>query len=630
MAAQNTSKMSLRQQVSAMKRVLGYMLRDYKFSFFMVVVCILGSALATLRGTLFMQSLIDDYIVPLTQAQSPDFSELAAALVSVAITYGIGILCAYSYNRIMVNVSQGTMRNLRVELFRHMESLPIRYFDTHAHGDIMSIYTNDVDTLRQLMSQSIPQVINSGVTILTSFISMLVLDIPLTILTLAMILVMAFVTSKIAAKSSIYFAKQQKDLGAVNGYIEEMMDGQKVVKVFCHEEKSVEQFRRLNQELRESADKANTFSNITMPVNMSLGNISYVLCAVVGAAFALNGYLGLTLGTLVSFLTLNKNSTQPVSQISQQMNSIVMAMAGAQRIFDLMDEEPEEDNGYVELVNVKEEPDGSLRETSERTNVWTWKHPHKADGTVTYKKLEGDITFDDVDFGYEEGKIVLHNIKLYATPGQKIAFVGSTGTGKTTITNLINRFYDIADGKIRYDGININKIKKGDLRRSLGMVLQDTHLFTGTVMDNIRYGRLDATDEECIAAAKLANADGFIRRLPDGYQTILTGDGANLSQGQRQLLAIARAAVADPPVLILDEATSSIDTRTETLVQQGMDGLMYGRTTFVIAHRLSTVKNSDCIMVLEQGRIIERGTHDQLIAEKGRYYQLYTGNQISA
>ena len=628
MAAQNTGKMSLRQQMAAMKRVLGYLLRDYKFPFFMVVVCILGSALATLRGTLFMQSLIDDYIVPL--AQSPDFSQLAAALVSVAITYGIGILCAYGYNRIMVNVSQGTMRNLRVELFRHMESLPIRYFDTHAHGDIMSIYTNDVDTLRQLMSQSIPQVINSGVTILTSFISMLVLDIPLTILTLAMILVMAFVTSKIAAKSSVYFAKQQKDLGAVNGYIEEMMEGQKVVKVFCHEEKSVEQFRKLNQELRESADKANTFSNITMPVNMSLGNVSYVLCAVVGAVFALNGYLGLTLGTLVSFLTLNKNASQPVSQISQQMNSIVMAMAGAQRIFDLMDEEPEEDNGYVELVHVRENPDGSLRETSGRTNVWAWKHPHQADGTVTYTKLEGGITFDDVDFGYEEGKIVLHNIKLYATPGQKIAFVGSTGAGKTTITNLINRFYDIADGKIRYDGININKIKKGDLRRSLGMVLQDTHLFTGTVMDNIRYGRLDATDGACIAAAKLANADGFIRRLPDGYQTVLTGDGANLSQGQRQLLAIARAAVADPPVLILDEATSSIDTRTEALVQQGMDGLMAGRTTFVIAHRLSTVKNSDCIMVLEQGRIIERGTHDQLIAEKGRYYQLYTGNQIGA
>ena len=610
MDAQNTGKMSLRQQVSAMKRVLGYLLRDYKFAFFIVVVCILGSALATLRGTLFMQSLIDDYIVPLTQAQTPDFSKLAAALVAVALTYGIGILCAYGYNRIMVNVSQGTMRNLRVELFQHMESLPIRYFDTHAHGDIMSIYTNDVDTLRQLISQSIPQLLNSFVTILTSFISMMVLDIPLTLLTLAMIGIMAFVTSKIAAKSAVYFAKQQKDLGAVNGYIEEMVEGQKVVKVFCHETKSVEQFRRFNQELRESADKANTFSNITMPVNMSLGNISYVLCAVAGAIFALNGYLGLTLGTLVSFLTLNKNSTQPVSQISQQMNSIVMAMAGAQRIFDLMDEKAEVDNGYVELVNVKENPDGSFSETGERTNIWAWKHPHQADGSVTYKKLEGDITFHDVDFGYEEGKVVLHNISLHAAPGRKIAFVGSTGAGKTTITNLLNRFYDIVDGKIRYDGININKIQKGALRRSLGMVLQDTHLFTGTVMENIRYGRLDATDEECIAAAKLAHADGFIRRLPDGYQTILTGDGANLSQGQRQLLAIARAAVADPPVLVLDEATSSIDTRTETLVQKGMDGLMVGRTAFVIAHRLSTVKNSDCIMVMEHGRIVESGTHE--------------------
>ena len=628
MDAQNTGKMSLRQQVSAMKRVLGYLLRDYKFAFFIVVICILGSALATLRGTLFMQSLIDDSIVPLTQAQTPDFSKLAAALVAVALTYGIGILCAYGYNRIMVNVSQGTMRNLRMELFQHMESLPIRYFDTHAHGDIMSIYTNDVDTLRQLISQSIPQLLNSFVTILTSFISMLVLDIPLTLLTLAMIGIMAFVTSKIAAKSAVYFAKQQRDLGAVNGYIEEMMEGQKVVKVFCHETKSVEQFRRLNQELRESADKANTFSNITMPVNMSLGNISYVLCAVAGAIFALNGYLSLTLGTLVSFLTLNKNSTQPVSQISQQMNSIVMAMAGAQRIFDLMDEKAEVDNGYVELVNVKENPDGSFSETGERTNIWAWKHPHQADGSVTYQKLEGDITFHDVDFGYEEGKVVLHNISLHAAPGRKIAFVGSTGAGKTTITNLLNRFYDIADGKIRYDGININKIQKGALRRSLGMVLQDTHLFTGTVMENIRYGRLDATDEECIAAAKLAHADGFIRRLPDGYQTILTGDGANLSQGQRQLLAIARAAVADPPVLILDEATSSIDTRTETLVQKGMDGLMVGRTAFVIAHRLSTVKNSDCIMVMDHGRIVESGTHEQLLAGKGRYYQLYTGNAI--
>ena len=630
MMAQTNSKMSTKQQLQAMKRVLGYMLRNYKFSFLIVVICILGPVLATLRGTLFMQSLIDDYIVPLTQAQTPDYTALAGALLSVGATYGLGILCAYSYNRIMVNVSQGTMRNLRIELFRHMESLPIRYFDTHAHGDIMSVYTNDVDTLRQLMSQSIPQVINSSVTILTSFVSMLVLDVPLTLITLAAIGVMLFVTSRIAAKSSMYFARQQKDLGIVNGYIEEMMDGQKVVKVFCHEEKSLEQFRILNNRLRESADKANTFSNISMPINANLGNVSYVLCAVTGAIFALNGYLGLTLGTLVSFLTLNKNSTQPVSQISQQLNSIVMAMAGARRIFDLMDEEPEEDDGYVTLVNVREEPDGTLTETQERTNLWAWKHPHKADGTVTYQKLEGDITFDDVDFGYEEGKIVLHNIKLYATPGQKIAFVGSTGAGKTTITNLINRFYDIADGKIRYDGININKIRKADLRRSLGIVLQDTHLFTGTVMENIRYGRLDATDEECIAAAELANADGFIRRLPDGYQTVLTGDGANLSQGQRQLLAIARAAVADPPVLILDEATSSIDTRTEKLVQEGMDALMNGRTTFVIAHRLSTVRNSDCIMVLEQGRIIERGTHDQFIAEKGRYYQLYTGNAIGA
>ena len=624
------SSMSRKQQMQSLRRVLGTMLKNYKVSFFLVVVCILGAALATLRGTLFLQNLIDDYITPLTQAQTPDFSGLAGALLSVAGIYAIGILCAYGYNRIMVNVSQGTMRNVRVELFRHMESLPIRYFDTHAHGDIMSVYTNDVDTLRQLISQSIPQVINSSVTIVTSFVSMFVLDLPLTLVTLAMIAVMLFTTSKLAAKSSTYFSRQQKDLGRVNGYIEEMMDGQKVVKVFCHEDKSLEQFRRINDELRESADKANTFSNISMPVNANLGNISYVLCAVIGALLALSGSLGLTLGTLVSFLTLNKNATQPVSQISQQLNSIVMATAGAQRIFDLMDEKPEEDDGYVELVNVKENRDGTLTETDERTNVWAWKHPHQADGSVSYKKLEGDITFDDVDFGYEEGKIVLHNIKLYATPGQKIAFVGSTGAGKTTITNLINRFYDIADGKIRYDGININKIKKADLRRSLGIVLQDTHLFTGTVMDNIRYGRLDATDEECVAAAKLANADGFIRRLPDGYQTVLTGDGANLSQGQRQLLAIARTAVADPPVLILDEATSSIDTRTETLVQKGMDGLMTGRTTFVIAHRLSTVKNADCIMVLEQGRIIERGTHDQLIAAKGRYYQLYTGNAIGA
>ena len=619
-----------KQLIKTFGRVLSYMLKQYKFSFFIVILCVLGSALATLQGTLFMQTLIDDYIKPLTQTRHPDFSNLAGALASLAGIYAAGIICAYIYNRIMVNVSQGTMKKLRIELFEHMESLPIRYFDTHAHGDIMSVYTNDVDTLRQLMSQSIPQVINSLVTVVTSFVSMLLLDIPLTLVTLAMVGVMLLVTSKLAGRSASYFSRQQKDLGTVNGYIEEIMDGQKVVKVFCHEEKAIEQFKKLNDLLRDSSDKANTFSNITMPVNANLGNISYVLCAIIGAIMALNGYSGLTLGTLVSFLTLNKNSTQPVSQISQQTNSIVMAMAGAQRIFQLMDEEPEEDHGYVELVNVRKASDGTLTEANERTGVWAWRHPHKTDGTVTYKKLEGDVTFNDVDFGYGKNKIVLHNIKLFATPGQKIAFVGSTGAGKTTITNLINRFYDIADGKIRYDGININKIKKPDLRRSLGMVLQDTHLFTGTVMDNIRYGRLDASDEECIAAAKLANADGFIRRLPDGYQTVLTGDGANLSQGQRQLLAIARAAVADPPVLILDEATSSIDTHTESLVQEGMDRLMTGRTTFVIAHRLSTVRNSDCIMVLEQGRIIERGTHDELIEKKGRYYQLYTGNAISA
>ena len=623
-------KVDMKMLSRVMGRVLGYMLKKYWLAFIVVVLCVIGASLATLQGTLFMQSLYDDYISPLLLSETPDFSGLSAALFRVGTIYVVGILCAYAYNRIMVNVGQGTMRNLRIELFHHMESLPIKYFDTHAHGDIMSIYTNDVDTLRQLISQSIPQVVNSLVSVITTFASMFLLNIPLTLLTLLMIGVMLFVTSKIAAKSALYFGKQQKDLGRVNGYIEEMMDGQKVVKVFCHEEKSIEQFKKLNDDLRESARNANTFANITMPVNANIGNISYVLCAVVGSIMALSGYVGLTLGTLITFMTLNRNSSMPVTQISQQLNSVVMAMAGAGRVFSLLDEKPEEDNGYVELVNAKENPDGSLTEATERTGVWAWRHPHKADGTVTYTKLEGNITFNDVDFGYNEDKIVLHNIKLFATPGQKIAFVGSTGAGKTTITNLINRFYDIQDGKIRYDGININKIKKGDLRRSLGMVLQDTHLFTGTVMDNIRYGRLDATDEECIAAAKLANADGFVRRLPDGYQTMLTGDGANLSQGQRQLLAIARAAVADPPVLILDEATSSIDTRTEKLVQEGMDRLMKGRTTFVIAHRLSTVRNSDCIMVLEQVRIIERGTHDQLIEEKGRYYQLYTGNSIGA
>ena len=608
------------------KRILGYMLKYYKGSCLAVIVCVLGSALCTLQGTLFMQRLIDDYILPMTTADNPDFSGLAAALAKLAVIFAIGLVCAYGYNRIMVNVSQGTMRRLRMELFTHMESLPIRYFDTHAHGDIMSVYTNDVDTLRQLISQSIPQTLNSAVTLVTTFVSMLVLDIPLTVLSVLMVGVMLFTTSQLGSRSGKYFSRQQKDLGRVNGYIEEMMEGQKVVKVFCHEEKTFEEFQKLNQELRVSVENANKYANIMMPVNANIGNISYVLCAVIGALLALSGFGGLTLGTLVSFLTLNKNFTQPVTQISQQMNNIIMAMAGASRVFQLMDETPETDDGYVELVNAKENPDGTLTESAERTGIWAWKHPHQADGTVTYRKQEGHVTFDDVDFGYTDNKIVLHNITIDAKPGQKIAFVGSTGAGKTTITNLINRFYDIQDGKIRYDGININKIKKGDLRRSLGMVLQDTHLFTGTVMDNIRYGKLDATDEECIAAAKLANADGFIRRLPDGYQTMLTGDGANLSQGQRQLLAIARAAVADPPALILDEATSSIDTRTEALVQEGMDRLMKGRTTFVIAHRLSTVRNADCIMVLEQGRIIERGTHDQLIEAKGRYYQLYTGH----
>ena len=612
-----------------LKRVLGIMLREYKAQFCLVVALILGAALATLRGTLFMRDLVDEYIKPMIGAETPDFGPLAHALLSLALVYLIGLLCSYGYNRLMAVISQGTLKKIRIQLFSKMESLPIKYFDTTPHGDIMSVYTNDVDTLRQLIGQSVPQLVNSTVTIVLTFISMVCLNIPLTILTLCMVAVMLVAASKLGGMAGVYFMKQQSNLGKVNAYIEEMMEGQKVVKVFCHENENIEQFRKINQELRESTKNANKVANILMPVNGNLGNISYVLCAVLGAVLALNGMGSLTLGTLVSYLNLNRNFTQPVTQVSQQLNSVIMALAGAERIFKLLDQQPEVDNGYVELVNVEQQPDGTLTETPRRTGLWAWRHPHQADGTVTYKKLEGDIVFDDVDFGYNDEKIVLHNIKLFATPGQKIAFVGSTGAGKTTITNLINRFYDIQDGKIRYDGININKIKKTDLRRSLGIVLQDTHLFTGTVMENIRYGRLDATDEECVAAAKLANADSFVRRLPDGYQTVLTGDGANLSQGQRQLLAIARAAVADPPVLILDEATSSIDTRTEQLVQEGMDRLMKGRTTFVIAHRLSTVRNSDCIMVLEQGRIIERGTHDQLIEEKGRYYQLYTGNAIA-
>ncbi len=612
-----------------LKRVLDIMLQDYKAQFCFVMALILGAALATLRGTLFMRDLVDVYIKPMIGMESLDFGPLAHALLSLALVYLIGLLCSYGYNRLMAVISQGTLKKIRIQLFSQMESLPIKYFDTTPHGDIMSVYTNDVDTLRQLIGQSIPQLVNSTVTLVITFISMVCLNIPLTILTLCMVAVMLVVASKLGGMAGTYFIKQQSSLGKVNAYIEEMMEGQKVVKVFCHENENIERFRAINQELRESTKNANKIANILMPVNGNLGNISYVLCAALGAVLALNGMGSLTLGTLVSCLNLNRNFTQPVTQVSQQFNSIIMALAGAERIFKLLDEKPEADNGYVELVNVEQQPDGALTETSRRTGLWAWRHPHQADGTVTYKKLEGDIVFDDVDFGYNDEKIVLHNIKLFATPGQKIAFVGSTGAGKTTITNLINRFYDIQDGKIRYDGININKIRKADLRRSLGIVLQDTHLFTGTVMENIRYGRLEATDEECVAAAKLANADSFIRRLPDGYQTVLTGDGANLSQGQRQLIAIARAAVAGPPVLILDEATSSIDTRTEQLVQEGMDRLMKGRTTFVIAHRLSTVRNSDCIMVLEQGRIIERGTHDQLIEEKGRYYQLFTGSAIA-
>ncbi|MBO5094340.1 MAG: ABC transporter ATP-binding protein [Lachnospiraceae bacterium] len=619
------SKKSEKNQFALLKRVFGYMIKNYKVSCLVVVLGIVGSSLATLCMNLFLQSLIDDYIVPLTQTKAPDYSPLAQALSELAAVLLCGILCAYAYNRIMVNVSQGVMKKLRTELFVNMESLPIRYFDIHAHGDIMSVYTNDIDTMRQVISQSLPQLVNSCITLISTGIGMLVLNVPLTAVSLAMVALMLYATSKLSSLSGKYFVRQQKALGAVNGYIEEMMEGQKVVKVFCHEEKSLEEFRKLNRELRESADQANKIANITMPVNANLGNISYVLCAVTGGLLALNGRADLTVGTLVAFLSLNKNFTQPITQISQQAGSVVMAAAGAGRIFDLLDEKPEEDNGYVELVNAKENEDGSLGECKEKTGLWAWKHPHSADGSITYARQQGEVVFDGVDFGYDDKKMVLHDIKMYAEPGQKIAFVGSTGAGKTTITNLINRFYDIQDGKIRYDGININKIKKPELRRSLGIVLQDTHLFTGTVMDNIRYGRLDATDEECIAAAKLSNAHGFIKRLPNGYQTMLAGGGANLSQGQRQLLAIARTAVADPPVLILDEATSSIDTRTERLVQEGMDALMKGRTSFVIAHRLSTIRNADCIMVMEQGRIIERGSHEELIARKGRYYQLYTG-----